>query len=270
MMHLGVLDQVPHFRGRTAAEAIQESVLLAREAEHLGYQRFWIAEHHNLGHFACGAPEILVAAIAAQTTTMRVGSGGVMLPNYSPLKVAETFRLLNTLYAGRIDLGLGRSTGANGLAAQVLQPYLPPGLTGEQDPYLQQVRVLLAFLAEDQDTRQEPPAAETPYPGVRAVPVGAPTPEVWLLGSGQGSAAVAASLGLSFSFAQFVHARPEPRILETYRRNFRPSRHLPSPRTSLAVRVLCAESAEEADRLARSFWQVCMGVHQRMAAGTYP
>jgi luciferase family oxidoreductase group 1 len=225
MVRLSVLDQVPHFRGQTAAAALQESIALACEAEQLGYLRFWIAEHHNLGHFACGAPEILATVIAGQTTNIRVGTGGVMLPNYSPLKVAETFRLLSTLYPGRIDLGLGRSFGTDGATLEALRPYLPPGQKGEPDLYLQQVRALLTFLNRA-ETSSLDETNDPCFPGICAVPAGGASPDVWLLGSSQSSAVAAASLGLAFCFAQFVHAESMPHVLETYRQSFKPSRYL--------------------------------------------
>ena len=137
MLSLSVLDQVPHFRGKTATEVLQESISLAQEVERLGYKRFWIAEHHNVGHIACAAPEILAAVIAAHTSSIRVGSGGVMLSNYSPLKVAETFRLLHTLYPQRIDLGIGRGSGAQGLAVQALRPHIPLEKQEGSDEYLE-------------------------------------------------------------------------------------------------------------------------------------
>ena len=160
MITLSVLDQVPLFRGNTVVEALHESIALAQTAEHLGYKRFWIAEHHNMGHFACATPEILATMIAAHTTKIRIGSGGVMLPNYSPLKVAETFRMLSTLFPDRINLGIGRGPGANEPASTALKPYLS---SADADLYIQQIQDLLGFL------RNAFPKSH-PYKEVRAVP----------------------------------------------------------------------------------------------------
>jgi luciferase family oxidoreductase group 1 len=248
MIALSVLDQVRFFRGSTASETISESIALALEVERLGYQRFWIAEHHSMGHFACASPEILAAVIAAHTARIRVGSGGVMLSNYSPFKVAETFRLLHTLFPGRIDLGIGRGAGANPPALDALNP---SHNAGETDHYSQQVQDLVGFVQNN--------LPEThPYYGAWTMPDGPGSPEVWILGSGESSMEIAADQGLPFCFAQFIHSKARPHIIAAYRQHFRPSYSLPAPRASLAVRVLCAENAEQAQQLARSFWLVCM------------
>jgi luciferase family oxidoreductase group 1 len=253
---LSVLDQVPLFHGSTAVEALHESITLAQTVERLGYRRFWIAEHHNMGHFACATPEILATMIATHTTHIRVGSGGVMLPNYSSLKVAETFHMLSTLFPDRIDLGIGRGPGANAPASTALRSYLP---VADADLYIQQVQELIGFLENAFPERH-------PYKEVRAVPDGPGTPEVWGLGAGRNSAEIAASLGLAFCFAQFTHADRAPEVIELYRQRFRPSSFLKKPRTSLAVRVLCAESEEKAKQLALSFWLVSMGAHKKIFA----
>jgi luciferase family oxidoreductase group 1 len=248
MVTLSVLDQVPFFRDKTATETIKESIALAQAVERFGYQRFWIAEHHG-GALTCASPEILVAAVAASTTRIRVGSGGVMLPHYSPLKVAETFRLLHALFPDRIDLGVGRGPGASPEICKVLRPDSAPVGNGK---YTQQVCDLIGFL---ENTFPE----GHPYQGIRAMPEGPGSPEVWLLGAGpQGGVEIAASLGLSFCFAQFIHNRTHQQVLETYRQRFCPSPFLSEPRASLAVRVLCADTEEEARRLALSFWLVCL------------
>lgn len=248
MITLSVLDQVPFFQDRTATQTINESIALAQATERLGYQRFWIAEHHS-GALTCASPEILVAAVAANTTRIRVGSGGVMLTHYSPLKVAETFRMLHTLFPDRIDLGIGRGPGANAEICKVLRP---DGMSVAKHQYPQQVGDLIGFLENSFPEGH-------PYQGIRAMPDGPGSPEVWLLGAGpQGAVEIAASLGLSFSFAQFLHNRTHQQVLQIYRQQFRPSRFSSHPRASLAVRVLCADTEEEARRLASSFWLICL------------
>jgi luciferase family oxidoreductase group 1 len=244
-LQLSVLDQSPVRQGGTAAEALQETIALAVATEAMGYRRFWVAEHHNLGNFAGTSPEILIGQIAARTRTMRVGSGGVMLTHYSALKVAENFRVLESLYPGRIDLGIGRAPGSDPLTAAALAY---PGMPRDVRHFPQQVIDLLAYLRDRLDPSH-------PFAGVHAAP-GQPThiPEVWLLGSRIESAHLAATLGLPFSYAHFFGMGVEdgPLIVESYRRRFRPSEYVAEPRVNVAVHVLCAETEAEALRLASS------------------
>ncbi len=245
---LGVLDQSPIRAGGTPAQAIAESIELAQFCERLGYHRYWLAEHHNSDGLAGAAPEILIARIAAATQTMRVGSGGVMLSHYSALKVAEQFRMLETLYPGRIDLGIGRAPGSDQRTAQALQ-HGPGALPIEYFPA--QIADLLAWLGPGV-------AADHPFAGVRAMPAGSGMPELWVLGSSDQSAAYAAHFGCPFSFAHFITERMGPEIMQAYREAFRPSALYKEPRGSIGVFVLCADSEAGAERLAssRDLWRL--------------
>lgn len=241
---LSVVDQSPVRQGGTAGDALRETIELAQATEKLGYQRFWVAEHHNLPGFAGTAPEIMIGQIAARTNTMRVGSGGVMLSHYSALKVAETFRMLESLYPGRIDLGIGRAPGSDPRTAAALAY---PGGVRDISYFPEQVDDVLAYLADEIDPAH-------PFAGVHAGPTTTTMPEVWLLGSGIDSAHLAAQRGLPFSYAYFFGMGVEhgPTIVESYRRHFRPSAFLSEPQVNVAVQVLCAETEEEAKRLAAS------------------
>ncbi|MBW3615004.1 MAG: LLM class flavin-dependent oxidoreductase [Actinobacteria bacterium] len=241
-MALSVLDQCPVPDGSTGAEAVAATLALASASEDLGYHRYWLAEHHNTASLASVSPEILVAAVAARTTAMRVGSGGVLLPHYSPLKVAENFRLLHALHPGRIDLGVGRTAGADPVAEAALQ--YRPGALGDEH-FAQKVVDLLGFLDDDLDE-------DHPYAGVRAMPTAEDGPEVWILGSSSQGAACAAYLGLPFSFAHFITADFGPQVMGAYRKGFRPSGRLDHPQASLAVSVLCADTDAAAQGLATS------------------
>jgi len=235
---LTVLDQSPVPSGSTAVDAVHDTLALARETDRLGYRRFWLAEHHNTASMAGSAPEVLAAAVASQTSAIRVGSGGVLLSHYSPLKVAETFRMLEALYPGRIDLGLGRADGADAEATAALHWGRPaPG----EDDYPERVAQLLGFLA---------PGPSSPV--VRAMPEGSGHPEVWVLGSSSYGADLAARMGLPFSFAHFVSPEFGPQVMAAYRRQFRPSPHCPEPTASVGVSVVCADADADAERLARS------------------
>jgi luciferase family oxidoreductase group 1 len=243
-LRLSVVDQAPVHAGGTAAEALQETIALAVAVEALGYTRYWVAEHHNLGNFASTSPEILIGQIAARTRTIRVGSGGVMLTHYSAFKVAENFRLLETLFPGRIDLGIGRAPGSDQLTAAALAY---PGHPRDVRYFPEQVRDVLAYLADDVDPKH-------PFAGVHAGPGQAAMPEVWLLGSRYESAYLAAMFGLPFSYAHFfgIDVQDGPAIVESYRHHFRPSVYLSQPRVNVTVHVLCAETEEQARRLASS------------------
>lgn len=241
-LSLGVLDQSPVPDGTAPAQALAATLDLARAAEALGYRRFWVAEHHNTASLAATAPEIVVGAVAAATSTIRVGSGGVMLGHYSPLKVAETFRTLAALYPGRIDLGVGRTAGADPVAEAALQ-YLP-GVPGDEQ-YVDKVADLVGFLHD----RLEP---GHPFESVRAMPDGVAPPQVWMLGSSSHGGAVAAYMGLPFAFAHFITSAFGPQVVAAYRRGFQPSAGLAAPCPVVAVGALCADTDEEAERLARS------------------
>ena len=243
-LHLGVVDQSPVRAGGTAADALRETIALAVATEAMGYERYWVAEHHNAPNFAGTSPEILVGQIAAHTQRIRVGSGGVMLSHYSAFKVAENFRLLETLYPGRIDLGLGRAPGSDQLTAAALSY---PGRPRDISYFPEQITDLLGYLGDELEPHH-------PFVAVHAGPGKGSMPEVWLLGSHTESAYLAAMLGLPFSYAHFFAMQSEngPAIVEGYRRHFRPSVYLSEPKVGVGVHVLCAETEAEARRLASS------------------
>jgi len=220
MARLSVLDQSPVRSGATPADAIRETLALARRCDELGYTRYWLAEHHSTPALAGSAPEVLIGQVAAVTSGIRVGSGGVMLQHYSPLKVAESFRVLETLYPGRIDLGIGRAPGSDQLTARAL------GGPGMPEFFPKQVEDLVAFVHGEL-----PP--EHPFATVRAMPTGP-------------------HFGAAFSFAHFINAAGGAEITRAYAREFKPSPWLATPQASAAVFVVCAESHDVAERLAQS------------------
>ncbi len=237
---LSVLDQSPVRCDGTAYEALRETVQLAAAAERLGYARYWVSEHHNTAGFAGTAPEILVGHIAAATSCIRVGSGGVMLTHYSALKVAEQFRVLSAFHPGRIDLGIGRAPGSDPRTAAALAfPKQPADV--EQFP--RQIVDLVNYL---HGTVEEghPYGKIKPQPG----PTPDDVPEIWLLGSSDYSARVAAVLGLPFAFADFFGTTHDvgPRVAELYRREFQPSQYLQEPKINVTVQLICAETEERA------------------------
>lgn len=239
-MKLSIVDQSPVSAGSTAADALQNSIELAKLADRLGYERFWIAEHHAMETLASPAPEILMARIAAETSTIRIGSGAVLLPHYSPLKVVETFRMLHALYPDRIDLGIGRAPGGSPLEAFALQRERDK--QKRPDDFVEQLEELLSFLHHDFP-------ASHPFSRIRVSPDMPGSPDVWLLGSSPWSAAVAAQFGLPYAFAHFIDPEPARAAIEQYRQQFTPSRYLARPQALVALGVLCAETQEEADRL---------------------
>lgn len=259
MIRLSVLDQSPIRAGGTAAEAIAETLELARACERWGYHRYWLAEHHGTDGLAGSAPEILTARVAGLTREMRVGTGGVMLTHYSAYKVAETFRVLEALYPGRIDLGVGRAPGGDMRTARALAA--GPGALGIEH-FPNQLADLLAYLGEG-------PGADHPLAGLRARPVGAGMPEFWLLGSSDQSAVYAAYFGAAFSFAHFITDQGGEQVMAAYRAHFRPSPRLAAPRGSVAVFVLCADDEAEARRLglSRDLWRLKL---QRGELGPVP
>jgi luciferase family oxidoreductase group 1 len=263
MLRLSVLDQSTIVSGRTPAESIRESLALARYCEALGYSRYWLAEHHNSGSQAGTAPEVLIAAIAATTSRIRVGSAGVMLPHYSALKVAEQFRVLEAIAPGRIDLGLGRAPGSDGRTAFALNPLADTA--AEQFPA--QVRDLLAWVAGEKLIEGHP------FRDVVAQPLGPTAPEVWILGSSGYGAQVAAYFGLPYCFAHFItDGRGTAEALALYRAQYRPSARFPEPYAGVCVWALAAESEVEAERLftSRVVWRrdgtggcFCLCLHRR-------
>ena len=240
-MRLSILDQSPIISGHSTAQAIAETIKLAREADRLGYYRYWLAEHHSLMALADPCPEILAARVAAETTRIRVGTGGVMLPHYSPLKVAEQFRMLEALYPQRIDLGIGRAPGGDRTTAMALGQ----GQYSNAEDFPEQVQFLVAYLDDAMP-------ASHPFGKIKVQPLGPTAPPVWLLGSSDYSGALAAQLGLNFSFAHFISADGGDSVMRDYKRNFQPSAREAKPQALLTVFAICAESDAEAERRAAS------------------
>ena len=241
-MRLSVLDQSPIPEGSTGADALHNTLDLAALADELGYHRYWVAEHHGGPTLASASPEALIGPIASATRRIRVGSGGVMLPHYSPLKVAETFTILAALYRGRIDLGIGRAAGTDPLTTLALQR---DRRQAAPDDFPQQLAELLAYL---EDNLPE----EHPFRRLAATLPGRPElPDVWLLGSSPQSAIWAGQLGLPYAFADFINPGGAE-IARLYRERFVANRELQAPRTAVAAWVLCASTDEEAEHLAMS------------------
>jgi luciferase family oxidoreductase group 1 len=241
-MKLSVLDQAPISDGSTAAQALRNSVDLARHTESLGYVRYWVAEHHATPALACASPEALIGAIAAVTSRIRVGSGGVMLPHYSPLKVAETFSLLSGLTPGRIDLGIGRASGTDPVTTFALQR---DRRQASPDDFPAQLFELISYLDDDMP-------ADHPFARLTKTLPGLPeAPDLWLLGSSPQSGIWAAELGLPYAFADFINPHGAE-IVAQYREQFTPSRRVAAPRVIVALWALCAETDEDAQRLSAS------------------
>src|SRR3954468_5574286 len=241
-MRLSVLDQSPVAEGDTAAHALANTVDLARHAEALGYERYWLAEHHATPALACAAPEVLIAAVAQNTEAIRVGSGGVMLPHYSPLKVAEVFSTLAGLHPGRMDLGLGRAPGPDPMTMLALQR---DRRHAAPDDFPEQLTELLALIED----RVPPDHILARH--AKLLPGRPERPEPLLLGSSPQSAIWAAELGLPYSFADFINPRGAA-IAADYRSRFVDSERLPAPRVMVCTIAVCAETDEEAERIASS------------------
>jgi luciferase family oxidoreductase group 1 len=235
---LSILDVAPVGSGGTASASLRNSLELARLAERLGYVRYWFAEHHGMPSIASSAPEVLIAHTAAHTERIRVGAGGIMLPNHAALRVAEAFHTLEALHPGRIDLGIGRAPGADRAVTAALRPF-----DAEQFP--DQLMELLSLSRGD-----FPPGHA--FHGVRATPGDVSLPPVWLLGSSGASARFAGSLGLGYSFAGHFSPAPAGPPMRAYREAFQPSEPFPEPHAILAVSVVCAETEERAEYLAAS------------------
>ena len=256
-MKLSVLDQSPIRSGATPADALNETVQLAEAADRLGYTRYWLAEHHASAGLAGSSPEIVIARVAGATQRIRVGSGGVMLSHYSPLKVAENFKVLETMFPGRIDVGIGRAPGSDGLTAAALAYGSQVGI----EYFPARVGDLRAFLTDSA------PVTEA-FARVRAMPTTPAPPQMWLLASSDGSARLAAHFGLALSFAYFINPHGED-IVALYRREFQPSELWPEPEVSVCVFVICAETEERAHYLgkSRNLWRVQL---EKGELGPYP
>lgn len=243
---LSVLDLSPIGTGYGASQSLRNSRELAQRAEELGYTRFWVAEHHNIPSVASSSPEVLIAHLAAHTSRIRVGAGGIMLPNHVPLRIAEAFLTLEALYPGRIDLGIGRAPGADHATMRALRPF-----DAEQFP---------AQLAELMQLASGGYSGDHPLAGVRAIPDDVQLPPIWLLGSSGASARLAGSLGIGYSFARHFSPAPPKPALDAYRDAFRPSEQFPEPHVILGVSIICAETMEKAERLASSMDLVLLGL----------
>jgi luciferase family oxidoreductase group 1 len=236
MIRLSILDQSIVPKGSSASEALAGTIRLVKWAETAGYHRFWVSEHHNSSMIAGSAPELLMVRLAQETSSIRIGSGGIMLPNHSALKVAENFRLLETLYPGRIDLGMGRAPGGDQITARLLNP----SNNFLEESYLQQLEHLQAFFHDE---------AATSYGPLLAVPQTNSVPAPWILSSSGGSAFIAAKMGMGLAVARFINGFAGREIVEDYRRSFKPSREFAGPETLLAISVLCADTEEKAEQL---------------------
>jgi len=236
-IRLSILDQSVVRKGGTAAQAIAETIETVKLAEQLGYHRFWVSEHHNSVMIAGSTPEVLMVKLADETSTIRIGSGGVMLPNHSALKVAENFRMLETLFPGRIDLGIGRAPGSDRITARMLNP--SSGFSEED--YLQQLDHLQAYFNDE---------AQTQYGPLLAVPQSEGIPAQWILGSSpNGSGVIAAKYGLGLVIARFINGNASAYIVKQYKDNFQPSVQFPKPEVMLAITVLCADTEEKAAQM---------------------
>ena len=240
-LRVSVLDQSPVSKGSTGSQALHNTLDLARLADELGYHRYWVAEHHGGGMLAGPSPEVLIGPIASITTRLRVGSGGVMLPHYSPLKVAENFSMLSGLFPGRIDLGIGRAPGTDPLTTFALQR---DRRQAAPDDFPEQLAELLALLEDRMPS-------DHPFARLEALPGEPEAPAPWLLGSSMQSAIWAGELGLPYAFADFINPNGAE-FATTYRERFEPSHRLSEPRVAVGVWALAADSAEEAERLASS------------------
>lgn len=233
-LKLSVLDQSPIRKGGTAVQALKETVQLARLADRLGYTRYWVSEHHNTMSLAGSTPEVLIAHLAGETEYIRVGSGGVMLPNHSALKVAENFRMLEALFPGRIDLGIGRAPGGDRITSSLLNP---SNKFSEQD--------LLQQLLDLQDYLHDTNTPGSTQPKVRAIPVTDTAPDLWMLTSSGESGVIAAHFGMGVSFAHFINPVGGPQLIKAYKARFTPSQQLQEAQASVGIFVFCSESEEK-------------------------
>lgn len=248
-MKLSVLDQSTAASGRPEDQAVRDTIELARACEAWGYHRFWVSEHHNHPTIVGTAPEIVIAAIGQATSRIRIGSAGVMLPHYAPLKVAEQFRVLEAIAPGRIDLGLGRAPGSDGKTAHALNP----NAREDAEHFPANVRDLMAWVSG------APLVDGHPFRELKAHPAGPSSPETWMLGTSDYGARVAAHFGIPYCFAHFItDGRGVERALSLYRRNFQPSERFPEPLASICVWALAADTSDEAERLfsSRAHWKL--------------
>jgi len=234
---LGILDQSVVQKNRTAKEAIEETIATVKLAEKLGYSRFWVSEHHNSTFIAGSAPEILMVKLAGVTEHIRIGSGGIMLPNHSALKVAENFRMLETLFPGRIDLGMGRAPGTD----RVTSTLLNPSNDFAEESYIRQLDHLQNFFTDTAITRNNS--------RILAVPQSTTVPEQWILSSSGGSSLIASKFGLGLVVAKFINGFVTREVIDTYKKHFQPSAYFPTPQAMLSIFVLCADTDAKAKEM---------------------
>ncbi len=239
-LKLSILDGVGLYNGESATQALRHSTEAAKLADQLGYTRLWFTEHHNSKHQMSTSPDLLIAHMAAVTKNLRIGSGGVMLPNHSPLRVVENFSILEALHPGRIDLGMGRASGTDGVTNAAVRNNHEP-LTGQA--LINQFMEVLAFF-----NREFP--EDHPYNSISPSPDSSLRPDLYMLGSSEGGMQIASQLGLGFAFAGQINPGMAIPMLKKYRTNFRPSQYLPEPYSILSIIVVCADTAEEARYLA--------------------
>lgn len=264
---LSVLDLSPIPSGSTGVQALHNTIELAQLADRLGFKRYWVAEHHNIPSVASSSPEIMIGQIARVTSSIRVGSGGIMLPNHIPLKVVQTFRVLEALFPGRIDLGIGRAPGTDPLTAMAIRGRASAGA----EDFPRQLQELLAF-----DRGSFPDGH--PYQSITPIPSEVRLPPVYLLGSSQYSAYLAAHLGLGYGHAYHIGPRDVIPAVRAYRENFRPSDEWSEPYVIVTASVVCAETAKEADWLAKTLdlrgVRMRLGIYEKIPspeeAAAYP
>ncbi len=235
-INLSILDQSTVSKGATASEAFKQTIAIAKLADRLGFVRFWVSEHHNLAAIAGSAPEVLMVKLADETKRIRIGSGGIMLPNHSALKVAENFRVLEALFPGRIDLGMGRAPGGDRITSILLNP----SNDHSEDSYLKQLDYLQHFFRD---------TAATQYGPILAVPQTETIPMQWILSSSGGSSRIAADYGMGLAVAKFINGDAQPGMVAAYKEFFKPSVQFPQPKAALAIIALCADTEEKAYQL---------------------
>ncbi|WP_163526506.1 LLM class flavin-dependent oxidoreductase [Halobacillus ihumii] len=246
-MKLSILDQSPVSSGTTAQQALKESMKLAKTGEELGYSRYWVAEHHDIAGLSCPAPEVMLGYIGAHTESIRIGAGAVLLPHYKPYRIAETYNLLASLFPKRIDIGIGRAPGGSAEATMALS-----------DNYLEQVRKMPESFDDLLHFLQSDFPSDHLFSKVSASPQPEVLPEVWVLGTSEKSALLAAEKGTAYAFGHFMSNNDGPEIAETYKRNFSRSSVVSKPQLILAVTVVCAETTEQAEEIALSsmLWSI--------------
>lgn len=253
---LSVLDQSPILTGLSPIDAFQQTTELVQHVDRLGYHRYWVSEHHSTKSLAGSAPEILTAHLASHTTSIRVGTGGVLLPHYSAYKVAESFRVLDTLYPGRIDLGVGRAPGGMPNVNRALNDGGGPNI----EFYPQQIQELMDYLHGDDPHEMD----------VYATPLGETTPPIWMLGSSGTSARLAADLGASYSFAHFINGHGGTRAMSRYQNYFQPSIQQKEPNGNVSIFVVCSETEEKAEYLASSVDLAILKIEQGGTRDSFP